>query len=160
MITTPASDVVLDEVQARKIEVAGHKLSVIETEVVIANRNLRVLKDDIVKATLEHKELEEKIANADSLLSEKNAENKRISSEVAEATKLLEAARKDALEFVGQEAIKNKELEDREEAVSSREKEVEALAQKLLDDSASLLKSREEAESVKKAFDAITLPWQ
>lgn len=160
MITAPASDIVLDEVQSKKIEVAGHKLSVIETEVVIANRNLKVLKDDIVKATLEHKELEEKIAVADSVLSEKKAEKDKVTALVVEATNALQKANESAKEILSLHEAKAIELSEREAVLGVQEYEVSLEKEKSNKDRIELEKSKAEVESVKEAFSAVTLPWK
>lgn len=160
MITAPASDIVLDEVQSKKIEVAGHKLSVIETEVVIANRNLKVLKDDIVKATLEYKELEEKIAVADSVLSEKKAEKDKVTALVVEATNALQKANESAKEILSLHEAKAIELSEREAVLGVQEYEVSLEKEKSNKDRIELEKSKAEVESVKEAFSAVTLPWK
>lgn len=160
MITNPASDIVLDEAQSKKIEVAGHKLSVIETEVVIANRNLKVLKDDIVKATLEHKELEEKIGVLTASVEAKKKEKAELDAVVAELAEKVEKSRKELEER--EDALSRKEclLSVREEEIATAESNLSELIAVNTAGRVSLEKERKEIESVKEAFDAVTLPWK
>lgn len=160
MITTPASDIVLDEAQSKKIEVAGHKLSVIETEVVIANRNLKVLKDDIVKATLELKELTEKEGVLIESVETKKKEKVELDSTVAELNGKVEKARQE-LE-AKEDALNQKEglLAAREEEVARTENSLSGLIAENTRERASLEKERRDIESVQEAFSAVTLPWK
>lgn len=162
MITTPASDVVLDEVQARKIEVAGHKLSVIETEVVIANRNLRVLKDDIVKATLQYQELEDKLASFEKEVKKSTEQKKVLEEEVADMKVFLQKTT-DALDGLkeGRERLE-RELSAREDKVVADEKALALAVEQHAQEAASLEKKRKEVEEARDAFAIASakITWQ
>ncbi len=160
MITTPPEDLGLDEKHARQLEVGLQKLSNVEAEISISNRNLRVIKDDVVKATLELKELEEKVAVAESLLSEKNAEKDRVTALVAEATEALKKANESAREIVFIHEAKGKELGEREEAVAVAERTIVASQEKNAIDRIAVEKDQADIEKVKDTFGAITLPWK
>lgn len=162
MITTPASDVVLDEVQARKIEVAGHKLSVIETEVVIANRNLRVLKDDIVKATLQYQELEDKLASFEKEVKKSTEQKKVLEEEVADMKVFLQKTT-DALDGLkeGRERLE-RELSAREDKVVADEKALALAVAQNAQEAVSLEKKRKEVEEARDAFAIASakITWQ
>lgn len=160
MITNPSTEVALDEKHAKQLEVGLQKLSNVEAELAIATRNLRVLKDDIVKTTLEYKEIEGKVEMLNDVLLAKEEKNNSLDTSIASATEKLDKLIKENDELGVACEQKNKELSAREEAVTAREVEADSVEKTLKDELASLAIDMAEVEGVKKAFDEVTLPWK
>ena len=133
MITTPSTDIALSEKQSRQLEVGLQKLSNIEAEIAIAARNLRVLKDDVMKATLEFKELEEKRVSLSDEVENLQKNKIVLEKDIVALVEALQESKKLEVERNAVLTKKESELSERENRVSASESELALSQEKKLE---------------------------
>lgn len=162
MITTPSTDYVLDDKHAKQLEVGLQKLSNVEAEVSIANRNLRVLKDDIVKGTLELKELEDKLVKLNILVSEKQTEKENIDALLSETTGVVDKIKQEVAVLEDRIVSKEVGLSEREEAIKASELEAQLATEELRAERVAFEEEKKQVESAKEALRqaSLTITWK
>lgn len=122
MLNQPENNIKLTDAQLQAIEEVKNRLSNMESEVTIATKNLKVIKQDTEKAIKERAYEEERL---DSIVKQiKPLEDKKVELESAIIEKLTELGKinSDIQESTVKHQEKEKELKEREELVLKNEK--------------------------------------
>lgn len=146
MITQPESNIPLSDAQTIAIEEAKNRLTNIESEISIANKNKKTL-------LLENERLVKDNIYQNELLSATEAKLSPLQAQITDLESSIITKTDELAQITAEIEVKSKELEPRESAVTEKEKELTAKEESIKNNSIALDIAKTEIENKVQDFN-------